>query len=472
MEAARNPSDLPWVLRSRRFTAECERLRPLGIAYVLRQFGHQLDRADAEDAVAEVIIRFHRRAEAGHVPDNLRAAFLTSARNAAVDHLRSRNARPTVSLEALAEAPAPLPEPEQRAEASDELVRLREALARMRPNYREAIVLRFGLGMSVPEIAAQLQISLPAAKKLVLRSTNQIRERMEAIGDHEFCPEMRAAAQRSLFAGEAAGLAGESDEAALRAHFEHCGPCRTFLAALHQNLHELGSGALLGTYGLERGGILHHLAGLVDRLTSALHSAAARVRPLAYRAGGGLGPDGPASAGALSGTAQKLAAICTAGAATTATCLATGIVGPGLGAATAPSSAVHHHAPPARVRTVDRTPRPAVYHPASRPVEAIQSSAAASTAPTTSTTATTPKPATRKARVEPTARATPEPPAGESASEQEQSEFGIEEEAPAPTATPEVPVASASSSSSSSPAKSSPAPTPAPQGSEEFGFGG
>jgi hypothetical protein len=294
---------------------------------------------------------------------------------------------------------------------------------------------------------------------------------MEAIGDHEFCPEMRAAAQRSLFAGEAAGLAGESDEAALRAHFEHCGPCRTFLAALHQNLHELGSGALLG-YGLERGGVLHHLAGAVDRLTGALHSVAARVRPLAYRAGGGLQPDGPASAGAFSGTAQKLAAICTAGAATTATCLATGIVGPGLGAATAPSAAVHHHAPPARVRTVNRTPRPAGYQHASQPVEASQSSAAASTTPTTSTTATTPKPASRKTRVEPTARATPVPPASESASQQEQSEFGIEEEAPAPTATPEAPVASASSSGSSSPAKSSPTPTPAPQGSEEFGFGG
>ena len=54
-------------------------------------------------------------------------------------------------------------------------------MARMRPNYREAIVLRFGLGLSVPEIAAQVGISLPAAKKLVLRSTAQIRARMEAI---------------------------------------------------------------------------------------------------------------------------------------------------------------------------------------------------------------------------------------------------------------------------------------------------
>ena len=82
------------------FERECERLRPLGEAYVLRRFGGQLNHADAEDAVAEVLIRLHQRAAQGETPENLRAAFFTSVRNAAIDQLRARGARPTVALDA------------------------------------------------------------------------------------------------------------------------------------------------------------------------------------------------------------------------------------------------------------------------------------------------------------------------------------------------------------------------------------
>src|SRR5262245_45529185 len=68
---------------------ELERLRPLGESYLRRRFGGSISAADAEDAVAEVIIRLHRRIEEGRSPENLRAAFFTSVRNAAIDHHRS-----------------------------------------------------------------------------------------------------------------------------------------------------------------------------------------------------------------------------------------------------------------------------------------------------------------------------------------------------------------------------------------------
>ena len=115
----------------------------------------------------------------------------------------------------------------------------------MRGNYREAIVLRFGLGLTVPEIAEHLRISLPAAKKLVLRATQQVKKRLESIEGAEFCPEMRELARRSLLEKQASGLASEAEAEILRAHFQHCGPCRSFLAKLHGTLHELGGGALL-----------------------------------------------------------------------------------------------------------------------------------------------------------------------------------------------------------------------------------
>ena len=64
MEAARPLGAWPEQLRMRRFEQECERLRPLGEAYVMRRFSGALGGADAEDAVAEVIIRLHRQAAA------------------------------------------------------------------------------------------------------------------------------------------------------------------------------------------------------------------------------------------------------------------------------------------------------------------------------------------------------------------------------------------------------------------------
>ena len=106
MEAASAVSSFSARLRADSFERECERLRPLGEAYLLRRFGGSLNRADAEDAVAEVLIRLHRMAAAGRPPLNLRATFFASVRNQGIDQLRSRAAKPTVALEAAAYAPS------------------------------------------------------------------------------------------------------------------------------------------------------------------------------------------------------------------------------------------------------------------------------------------------------------------------------------------------------------------------------
>jgi RNA polymerase sigma factor (sigma-70 family) len=486
MEAARTLIDLPERIRRHRFTAACEELRPLGIAYVLRQFGQSLDRADAEDVVAEVIIRLDRLDAAGRPPDRLRPAFFTSVRNAALDLLRYRGVRPTAPLEAAASAASEVAGPEEKAESQENVVRLREAMARMRPNYREAIVLRFGLGLTVPEIAERLQISLPAAKKLVLRSTAQIRDRMEAIDGRRFCPEMQLVAERSVLDGELAGIADSAQAAAIRAHLEHCGPCRGFLASLRSDLHSLGGLVLLG-------GVAGR-SGLPGRLLSVLHvgghhlqAGVHRVRLASYRAAGALPTEGGGSAGLLAGTGQKIAAVCTAGAVGTATCVATGIVGPGLGLTTRP--AVHH--PPARpVAQVRSAPKPR--HRAKitylAPDEKVASEPVA---PTGSTAGTVPSPrghstpAAEPAKPKHHEKKTEEPATEEPATPEqtEQTEFGIEEEA-APSSAEAAPVESATpdqerviessvpSSSSSSSSGGGSKSSGAASGQEEFGFGG
>jgi RNA polymerase sigma-70 factor (ECF subfamily) len=497
MEAARTLTSLPERMRRRRFTEACEELRPLGIAYVLRRFGGSLDRADAEDVVAEVIIRFDRLDAAGRPPERLRPAFFQSCRNAALDHLRYRGVRPTAPLEAAEWEPTDAPGPEEHAESHENVVRLREAMARMRPNYREAIVLRFGLDLSVPEIAEQVGISLPAAKKLVLRSTAQIRDRMEAIEERSFCPEMREIAERSVIDGELAGVSDRAESAAVKAHLEHCGACRGFLAALRSNLHELGGTVLLG-------GIAAGKLGLASRLTSGFHTAVHgaqagidRVRLASYRAGGALRPEGADSAGLLAGAGQKVAAVCTAGVAGAATCAATGILGPGIGL-TQPHQP-HHHAPapPAHVR---EAPKP-THRPLLTYSEPESEGAGAPTEPEGASPSSTATPTAPRPRGEASAGKTAADPKKKSAQHTEtkpetagetvQSQFGIEEEsssppvevAPVETHTPvaEARTVEPSTSSSSSPSTSSSSPSSGEAskssgssggGHDEFGFGG
>lgn len=349
MEVASAPGGFSARLRLRAFEKECVRLRPMGEAYVRRRFSGQLGDADAEDAVSEVLLRLHRQVESGRAPANLQAAFFTGVRNASIDILRSRAARPTVGLEAVADAPGPAVSPFERAESAEDSVRLQEALGRMRGNYREAVVLRFGLGLTVPEIAEQMSISLPAAKKLVLRATEQARKRLESIDGHEFCPEMRDAARRAVFDRETVGVLGSEEAKVLHAHFRHCGPCRSFLARLHEDLHEIGGGIVVASGLGWHFGLFERARALVEGVGHAAGSVHDRTRMVFYRASEGMS-SGEGAASGVFASGQKVAAVCTAGVAGAASCLASGVVGPGIGIGGG------HHAsnpvprPPAKVK--------------------------------------------------------------------------------------------------------------------------
>ena len=331
---------LPAQLRARSFERECERLRPLGVAYVLRRFGGSLNRADAEDAVADVLIRLHRQTAAGHIPQNLRAAFFTSVRNAAIDQLRSR-----------------------RGEA-DGGAGGGGGGAGLQPVSRRAG--REPRGRGAPAGGAGAD-----ARQLSRGDRPALRPRPHGARDRPAPGDQPAGGEEAAAAGDPAGAqapggdrrggvlprdaragaplavreGGErsgqrSRGQVLHAHFEHCGSCKSFLASLHDSLHDLGSGALLAGVATDqlgaKIGIVDHLAHWLGQGAHGVQAGAAKLRFAAFKATGALQPGDAGTAGALAGTGQKIAAICTAGAATTATCLATGIVGPGPGASPPP----------------------------------------------------------------------------------------------------------------------------------------
>ena len=442
----------------------------------------QLGDADAEDAVSEVLLRLHRQVESGRPPRNLQAAFFTGVRNASIDILRARSARPTVGLEAVQDAVGVDFSPFERAESAEDSVRLQEALGRMRGNYREAVVLRFGLGLTVPEIAEKMGISLPAAKKLVLRATAQARARLEAIDEHEFCAEMRDTAERAVFDREAVGVLGSEETKVLHAHFRHCGPCRSFLARLHEDLHELGSGLVVVSAVGARVGVVGRVRGWLESVGDGLGLAHDKARLTAYRLSGGFSSGDGTGAGMLAGSSQKLAAVCTVGAAGAAGCLASGLVGPGVGLGIGNAVQSPHRSPAPKVRPAPHhAARQVVAAPLVEPTEvpAPESSSAAASASTT-----TPK-ASAAARsdgqeAKPKAKESAEKGGkaeAKTAAAQVEQEFGFESEsegssAPAPVEAPaprEATSSSTSSSSSSSPPAPSPAPAPAPSPSSSGG---
>jgi RNA polymerase sigma-70 factor (ECF subfamily) len=331
MNPAKEAREVNRTRSARRFEAECTNLRPLGEAFILRRFAGQLDLADAQDAVSDVIIRLHRKAAEGNPPRNLRAAFFTSCQNAAIDQLRARAVRPTAPLEAAANEPADTPSPSELAERRELAADVQRALGECLPQYREALMLRFGVGLTVPEIARHRGISLDSAKKLVQRGSRQVKQQLLQLG------------------------------------VEH-------------DLHQVGTGALLsGGVGEQlrgHGRIAGHASSWACGAGDAAHSGAEKLRAASFKLANAIHGTEAGTAGAISGTPQKIAAICATGA-TAATCLTTGVVGPGVGAAADP--AVGQERPPVVQTQTDPQPDPApvdaandVAMPAPTPAQQIQ----------------------------------------------------------------------------------------------------
>ncbi|HZK32117.1 MAG TPA: sigma-70 family RNA polymerase sigma factor [Corynebacterium sp.] len=135
------------------------------------------NRSDAEDALQNALISIWR-----NLPEfQPRARFSTWAyritSNAALQIVRARRDLP--DPDAGAAEIAPLSSVGNRVSAS--LV-LREGLATLAPEFREALVLREYAGLSYRDIAAQQQVPVATVKSRLNRARTRLREALEALG--------------------------------------------------------------------------------------------------------------------------------------------------------------------------------------------------------------------------------------------------------------------------------------------------
>jgi RNA polymerase sigma-70 factor, ECF subfamily len=141
--------------------------------YLLARLGAP---ADAEDLTAETF----RAALEGYTrlrSDDSAAAWLVGiARHKLVDHFRRR--KPVFSLEEAAERPHPGPTVEEMAGQRLEINRVSRMLALLNRERAEALALYYFAGLNLAEVGQSMGKSEEAAKKLVQRGLEELRQRL------------------------------------------------------------------------------------------------------------------------------------------------------------------------------------------------------------------------------------------------------------------------------------------------------
>jgi RNA polymerase sigma-70 factor (ECF subfamily) len=139
---------------------------------------------DAEDVSEQVFLQAYRhlpKALAESQGRSLRPWLIRIAQNLAINLYRDRSRKPQSTLESAGEF-ADKHDTEDLVAARDELSHIFEKVAELADDRREALIMRFALGMDNQEIARALGKSEGATKVLLHRAIKQLEQALEAEG--------------------------------------------------------------------------------------------------------------------------------------------------------------------------------------------------------------------------------------------------------------------------------------------------
>jgi RNA polymerase sigma-70 factor (ECF subfamily) len=137
---------------------------------------------DAEDLVEQTFLQAYRHFERAQRESDgrpMRPWLLRIAHNLAANHYRDRSRRPQVSLDE-GEPVAARDSTEDVVSGRDELARVLDGVKRLPDDRREALIMRFALGMDNREIARAIGRSDGATKVLIHRAIKQLEGLLEA----------------------------------------------------------------------------------------------------------------------------------------------------------------------------------------------------------------------------------------------------------------------------------------------------
>jgi RNA polymerase sigma-70 factor (ECF subfamily) len=137
---------------------------------------------DAEDLTEQTFLQAYRHFERARRESNgrpLRPWLIRIAHNLASNFHRDRARKPTAALDNVDPVSHPH-ETEQVVEGREELREVMDGLTKLPDDRREALIMRFALGMDNREIARALGRSDGATKVLIHRAIKQLEEQLEA----------------------------------------------------------------------------------------------------------------------------------------------------------------------------------------------------------------------------------------------------------------------------------------------------
>jgi RNA polymerase sigma factor (sigma-70 family) len=314
-----------------------DRYRQRLFAYVRQMLGTG-PRQDAEDVLQDVFVRAYGSLRTDSREVNVRAWLYRVAHNRCIDHLR----RPTPPAADVFElSRKPLHDPIEEAQRREDLSRLVADIARLPEQQRSALLMREIDGLAYVDLAAALDVTVPAVKSLLVRARIGLVEAAEA-RDAD-CQEIR----HDLLDAYDRGVKASSRA---RRHMRSCPSCTEYRAALR--------------------GMQRSFAALSPAGAGPLAVAAAKLLGVGG-AGGGAAAGGSAAAGGGAAAVGSVAAckvaavVCTAaltaGGAVEVTHLARAHKAPAPPRSAPPAAKAAAPAPapaaPVRTSTVVHTPR-------------------------------------------------------------------------------------------------------------------
>jgi RNA polymerase sigma-70 factor (ECF subfamily) len=129
---------------------------------------------DAEDLTEQTFLQAYRHFD--------RAQRESDAHNLAANFYRDRSRRPTTQLDDSSVLAEPIGT-EQLVEGREEVKEVLEGVSKLPEDRREALIMRFALGMDNREIARALGRSEGATKVLIHRAIKQLEQGLEEDGD-------------------------------------------------------------------------------------------------------------------------------------------------------------------------------------------------------------------------------------------------------------------------------------------------
>ena len=162
----------------RQFLALVEHVRPELHRYCTRMTGSA---ADGEDVVQETLARaYYELSQLKEMPA-LRPWLFRIAHNRAIDHWRHESTRASEPLEAAAEiAGAAALEPDNALARQQAVQAALGSFLALAPAQRGCVILKDVLDHSLEEIAAELELSVPAVKAALHRGRAALRQQVDA----------------------------------------------------------------------------------------------------------------------------------------------------------------------------------------------------------------------------------------------------------------------------------------------------